>query len=116
MPSKYGDKIPHIERIDGWDVWVIHGEPFARPGITAMAGYDGTLPDSPETYGDMHPAARDPKARVAFMDEQNIRAHVLYPNLGAPVAPRRSFRYARGLLAHCLRGIAGGRKCTTVNK
>jgi predicted TIM-barrel fold metal-dependent hydrolase len=82
MPSKYGDKIPHIERIDGWDVWVIDGEPFARPGNTAMAGYDGTLPDGPATYGDMHPAAWDPTARVAFMDEQNIRAHVLYPNLG----------------------------------
>ncbi|MEC4765506.1 amidohydrolase family protein [Mycobacterium sherrisii] len=82
MPSKYGDQIPHIERIDGWDMWVINGEPFARPGNTAMAGYDGTLPDGPATYADMHPAAWDPTARVAFMDEQNIRAHVLYPNLG----------------------------------
>lgn len=82
MPKKYGEQIPHIERIDGWDMWVINGDAFARPGNTAMAGYDGTLPDGPATYEDMHPAAWDPKARVAFMDEQNIRAHVLYPNLG----------------------------------
>ena len=82
VASKWGDDIPHIERIDGFDVWVIAGKPWAKPGNTAMAGFDGVLPDGPATYEDMHPAAWDPKARVAFMDEQNIDAQVLYPNIG----------------------------------
>jgi predicted TIM-barrel fold metal-dependent hydrolase len=82
MPSKWGDAIPHIERISGFDTWVINGERFAKPGNTAMAGFDGTIPEGPATYDDMHPAAWDPVARVAFMDEQRIRAQVLYPNLG----------------------------------
>ncbi|MCA2355801.1 amidohydrolase family protein [Mycobacterium intracellulare] len=82
MPSKYGDRIPHIERIDGWDTWVIDGRPFSRPGNTAMAGFDGTVPDGPPTYADMHPAAWDPKERIALMDELGIYAHVLYPNVG----------------------------------
>lgn len=82
MPSRWGDAIPHIERIEGFDVWVINGQPFSKPGNTAMAGFDGTLPDSPMTYADMHPGAWNAKARVAFMDEQNIRAQVLYPNVG----------------------------------
>lgn len=82
MPSKWGEAIPHIERIDGFDVWVINGTPYAKPGNTAMAGFDGTLPDGPATYQDMHPAAWDPAARIEFMDQQHIRAQVLYPNLG----------------------------------
>jgi predicted TIM-barrel fold metal-dependent hydrolase len=82
MPAKWGDAVPRIERVDGFDVWMINGKPWAKPGNTAMAGFDGTLPDGPKTYGDMHPAAWDPVARVAFMDEQHIRAQVLYPNIG----------------------------------
>jgi predicted TIM-barrel fold metal-dependent hydrolase len=82
MPSKWGEAIPHIERIGGFDTWVINGQPYAKPGNTAMAGFDGTLPDGPATYEEMPKAAWDPHARVAFMDEQHIRAQVLYPNLG----------------------------------
>ncbi|MCU1366070.1 MAG: amidohydrolase 2 [Ilumatobacteraceae bacterium] len=82
MSSKWGDAIPHIERINDFDVWVVNGQPYAKPGNTAMAGFDGTLPDGPKTYADMHPAAWDPHARIRFMDEQHIRAQVLYPNLG----------------------------------
>ena len=82
MPSRWGDAIPHIERIDGFDTWVIDGVPYAKPGNTAMAGFDGILPDGPATYDDMHPAAWDPVARLAFMDELGVRAQVLYPNLG----------------------------------
>jgi predicted TIM-barrel fold metal-dependent hydrolase len=82
MSLKWGDAIPHIERIDGFDTWVISGKPWAKPGNTAMAGFDGTLPDGPATYADMHPGAYDTTARLAFMDEQGIRAQVLYPNIG----------------------------------
>jgi hypothetical protein len=60
MPSKWGDAIPHIERIDGFDVWVVNGTPYAKPGNTAMAGFDGTLPEGPATYDDMHPGTRWP--------------------------------------------------------
>jgi predicted TIM-barrel fold metal-dependent hydrolase len=82
MSSRWGSDIPHIDRVDGFDVWVVNGTHWAKPGNTAMAGFDGTLPDGPATYEDMHPAAWDPKARLEFMDEQRIRAQVLYPNIG----------------------------------
>jgi predicted TIM-barrel fold metal-dependent hydrolase len=82
VSAKWGDAVPRIERINGYDTWVIAGRPWAKPGNTAMAGFDGYLPDGPKTYEDMHPAAWDPTARVAFMDEQNIYAQVLYPNIG----------------------------------
>jgi predicted TIM-barrel fold metal-dependent hydrolase len=82
MSARWGDLVPRIERIDGFDVWVINGEPYAKPGNTAMAGFDGTLPDGPKTFDDMPRAAFDPVARVAFMDANGIDAQVLYPNLG----------------------------------
>ena len=44
VSSKWGDAVPRIERVDGYDVWVINGRPWAKPGNTAMAGFDGTLP------------------------------------------------------------------------
>jgi predicted TIM-barrel fold metal-dependent hydrolase len=82
VSRRWGDAVPHVERQDGADVWVLNGQRWAKPGNTAMAGFDGTLPEGPATYEDMHPAAWNPTARVAFMDEQQIRAQVLYPNIG----------------------------------
>src|ERR1700722_15973396 len=74
VSARWGDDVPHVVRIDGSDVWVVNGRRWAKPGNTAMAGFDGTLPDGPATYADMHPGAWNAAARVAFMDEQRIRA------------------------------------------
>ena len=82
VPAKWGDAVPHIERLKGRDVWVAGGARLAIPGQSAMAGFDGTLPDHPLTYDDMPRAAWDPRARVEFMDSQGIWAQVLYPNVG----------------------------------
>ena len=82
VSRRWGDDIPHVERVEGTDTWMVNGKRWSTPGNTAMAGFDGTLPDGPATYEDMHPGAWDPAARVAFMDQQRIRAQVLYPNLG----------------------------------
>ena len=82
MASKWGELIPRIERIDGFDIWVINGAPYSKPGNTAMAGFDGVLPDGPRTFDDMPKAAWDPEARLQYMDDNGVLAHVLYPNLG----------------------------------
>jgi uncharacterized protein len=82
VSSKWGDAVPHIERIGAFDTWLIGGKPWSKPGNTAMAGFDGYLPDGPATYAEIPRAAYDPTARVAFMDEQGIYAQVLYPNIG----------------------------------
>ena len=82
MPSKWGDRIPHIERVEGQDVWMADGQRIATPGSTSMAGWKGVIPDSPRTFDDIHPSMYDAKARVQHMDEQGIRAQVLYPNVG----------------------------------
>lgn len=82
MASKWGDLIPRIGQVNGADYWFIDGKPYSKPGNTAMAGFDGVLPDGPATFADMHPGAYDASARLAHMDANGVRAHVLYPNLG----------------------------------
>jgi predicted TIM-barrel fold metal-dependent hydrolase len=82
VSSKWGDKVPHIERLGGSDVWMINGQPSTPPGIVTMAGFDGTIPDFRPTFEELPPAAYDAKARLAFMDEERIWAQVLYPNVG----------------------------------
>jgi len=82
MASKWGDAIPRIERVGEFDMWMVNGQPYSKPGNTAMAGFDGTLPDGPKTYEEMPRAAWDPRARAEFMDANGVQAQVLYPNLG----------------------------------
>ena len=83
VPASLHDRVPHIERIDGQDVWMCDGERLGAPGFYSMAGHDGIMPQSiPQTYDDIDPSMYDPKARLAFLDEQGIHANVLYPNVG----------------------------------
>lgn len=82
VASKWGDKIPHIEKIDGRDVWMVGGQPAGAPGPVTMAGHTGTFPDVPMGYDDIPAASYDAKARLALMDEESIHGMVLYPNVG----------------------------------
>lgn len=82
MASKWGDAIPRVETVDGVDLWFINGRPFSKPGLTAMAGFDGTIPDGPRTYAEIPAAAFEAGPRLAYMDANGIDAQVLYPNLG----------------------------------
>ena len=43
-PAAIHDRVPHIERIDGNDVWMADGQRLGHPGYYSMAGYDGVLP------------------------------------------------------------------------
>jgi len=83
MPAAVADRVPHIERRDGRDVWVADGNVIGAPGFYSMAGYDGVLPAQvPPTYDEIAPAMYDSAARVALLDEEGIDAQVLYPNVG----------------------------------
>ena len=82
VASKWGDKIPHVKQIEGRDIWFINGEPSGAPGPVTMSGHTGTFPDVPMGYHDIPAASYDAKARLQLMDEENIYAMVLYPNVG----------------------------------
>jgi uncharacterized protein len=83
MPAKLHDLVPHIERVDGMDVWMADGNRVGTPGHYSMAGWDGLMPVSiPPTYDDIAPAMYDPHARIELLDREGIAAQVLYPNVG----------------------------------
>jgi predicted TIM-barrel fold metal-dependent hydrolase len=83
FPASLHDQVPHIERIDGRDTWMVNGERIGSPGYYSMAGHDGIMPASiPETYDDIAPAMYDAKARLEFLDREGIDAQILYPNVG----------------------------------
>jgi len=82
VPAKYRDRVPVVVRgDDGVDQWMLDGAPIYKVGLTATAGWPEPFPGGPANYDECHPAAYDPHARLAHMDETGIWAQVLYPNV-----------------------------------
>jgi uncharacterized protein len=85
-PKGYEDKVPHVERIDGVDMWVIEGKTFGKAGSGGTVDHSGRkhpFQDSQGgswSIGDVHPAAWDPKERLRLIDRLGIDVQVLYPN------------------------------------
>jgi len=85
-PKGYEDKMPHVERINGADMWVIEGKTFGKAGSGGTIDRQGKKHPFRDSQGgswgigDVHPAAWDAKERIRLMDELGIHAQVLYPN------------------------------------
>jgi uncharacterized protein len=85
-PKGYEDKVPHVERIDGVDMWVIDGTTFGKAGSGGTIDPEGRKHPFQESQGgswgitDVHPAAWDTVERVRMLDRIGIEAQVLYPN------------------------------------
>lgn len=82
VASKWGDRVPHVVKHEGRDVWMIADEMAGGPGFTTMAGFNGSVPESPMGYDDIPKSSYDAAARLAHMDAEGIHAQVLYPNVG----------------------------------
>lgn len=52
VSGKWGDKVPHIRRIEGRDMWFIGDQPSGGPGFYTMAGHHDTYPNVPMGYDD----------------------------------------------------------------
>jgi predicted TIM-barrel fold metal-dependent hydrolase len=84
-PASLRDRVPRVESVNGSEQWVIERDTvlYNHPGICVIRG-DGSKAYgqmSLSAFDEMHPGATDPKARLAWMDEQGIHAQVIYPNL-----------------------------------
>ena len=65
VPASMHEQVPHVERIDGNDVWMAGGERLGHPGYYSMAGWDGVMPVSiPKTFDDIPAAMYDADARL----------------------------------------------------
>ncbi len=82
LSKKWGDRVPHVKRVDGTDLWFSGDTPVGMPGAYSMAGHDGTPPDFRKNFDEIPKSMYEADARLAFMDEEKIYAQVLYPNVG----------------------------------
>jgi uncharacterized protein len=83
VPSKWGDLVPHVrfhERRQE-DYWYVGDRKLYGAGAFAQAGWPEFPPSHPRTLDQAVPAAVDPEARLAYMDEMGIYYQVLYPNI-----------------------------------
>jgi predicted TIM-barrel fold metal-dependent hydrolase len=85
-PKGYEDKVPHVEKIDGVDMWLVEDKPFGKAGSGGTVDHDGKKHPFRDSQGggwgieDVHPAAWNPNERIKLMDEIGIDVQVLYPN------------------------------------
>ena len=85
-PKGYEDRVPHVETIDGREMWVIDGKTFGKAGSGGTIDHDGKKHPFTDSQGgswtisDVHPAAWNAGERLRLMDELRIDAQVLYPN------------------------------------
>jgi len=84
LERRFLDAAPQLRHDprSGKDIWYIGDELVLPVGMTAVAGFDGILPECPDTMADIPPAAHDPHERLAHLDREGIHAQVLYPNVG----------------------------------
>jgi predicted TIM-barrel fold metal-dependent hydrolase len=84
MPSKWGDKIPHVagvekngERIDGWSIY--GAPPSGQVGnVPALMGEP--IPHWPKRWEEVPSTAYDPVERLKALDIDRVDAEVLFPN------------------------------------
>jgi predicted TIM-barrel fold metal-dependent hydrolase len=78
--AKDRDRVPHVERIDGVDIWVYEHFRATVMGILVAAHQS---PDQyspkPVNYDDLSPAYFDPHERIADMDADGVIAALNFP-------------------------------------
>jgi len=81
VSSKYGDAVPRVKNVDGTDFWFFGDKQASGAAAPAMAGHNEYPPFYPKTLDAAEPYTWDVSKRLKVMDEYNIRAQVLFPNV-----------------------------------
>ena len=103
VPSKWRDRVPHVERIGKKDFWILEGKPCGMPGIFSMAGFDGTVPEFPDTYDDIPVSSYDAMARPADV----VAAYARYLEIDPASTRANQVRAQMDALQHADEGGRG---------
>ncbi|MGH7887609.1 MAG: amidohydrolase family protein [Candidatus Binatia bacterium] len=79
--SKFGARIPHLERHNGGDVWIIDGRVIPLSEVVQAGALMPERTSVPTRWEEVPKAAYDPAARLIAMDDDGIDSAVLYPSL-----------------------------------
>jgi uncharacterized protein len=87
-PAKYKDRVPQVKMHNGRKSWVINGDISIGDGASPHSSIlkDGRKVIGVEQYTsltmeDVHPGSSQVRERLGYMDEHNIAAQIVYPNL-----------------------------------
>lgn len=85
-PAAYRDRVPQVKTVDGRRQWFVAGDVALAPAAPAsVVRKDRSKASGVDFFRwqieDVHPASYDVKARLALMDELEIWAQIVYPNL-----------------------------------
>jgi predicted TIM-barrel fold metal-dependent hydrolase len=80
VPARFRDRVPHIERLEQGDAWIIEGvdDPI-NFGFNACAGLDPAEARGWVRFEDIRHGGYDALERVAEMDKDSVDAEMLYP-------------------------------------
>jgi predicted TIM-barrel fold metal-dependent hydrolase len=79
--DRWGRHIPHVERVDGAERWIVDGELSLNDGPARAAALMTDRNHEPKTWNEVPPAAYRPKERLKIMDEAGVDYSVLYPTV-----------------------------------
>lgn len=83
-PTKYADRVPRVEHVDGRDTWVFDGVVLGMAGTSSAIDRDGDkmfgMSFMGKGFDDIHAGAWDIGPRLELMDEIGIWAQIIYPN------------------------------------
>ena len=82
VAAKDRDRAPHMETVNGLEVWVYDGKNFPTSGLSAVVGKSKEeFSPEPLSYAEMRPGCYDAKARLEDMDRSGVLASLCFPTL-----------------------------------
>jgi uncharacterized protein len=89
-------------------ILVVPGMDFTIPaGALSRAGVRYEDWSKPQPWSRIHPAANDPKARLAIQDEENVAGEVIYPSAGMVLCLHEDVAYRKACFEAYNRWLAG---------
>ncbi len=79
--SRWGDRIPHLERDDGVERWVMDGQLLLDGRVARAGALMLNRSRDPSRWEDVPPAAYVPAERLKAMDAAGVDYSVLYPTV-----------------------------------
>ncbi len=79
--ERWGDRIPHIESVDGVDQWVIGGRKLELTGRGSVGAVLADRAATPARWPEVPQQAYQPAERLTAMDADGVDVSVLYPTI-----------------------------------
>lgn len=79
--SKWGDRIPHLQRTNGAEHWVVDGQVLLGGQVARTGAFMADRAQDPSCWEDVPAAAYSPAARLQAMDAAGVESSVLFPTV-----------------------------------